>query len=147
MTRSSACPTMLWAEVKSIWQSAPKASKPRMRYRLERFDPHYTDVDGLPTAAEATNKFQELLSSLFKDWAPTLGESVDLVTTTFTSKLFQALEGSVGSSTSSKRFSRGFFNSEVRAAIKARRKAHTAFGATARPRWPSSTRTGLVRCC
>lgn len=121
---------LLWAEVKSIWQSAPEVTKPKKRFRLERFDPFHTDADGLPTAVKATSKFQQLLASLFEGWAPVPGESVESVTTAFTKKLFEALEGAVGSSTRSKKFSRGFFDSEVRAAIDARRKAHTMYSAT-----------------
>jgi hypothetical protein len=63
-------------------------------------------------------------------WSPAQGESVNEVVTEFTGKLFEALEGSVGSSTRSKKFSRGFFDSEVREAIDTRRRAHSTFVAT-----------------
>ena len=91
---------------------------------MEKFDPKHTDANGRSTAPEASEKFQALLSSLFEEWSPAQGESVNEVVTEFTGKLFEALEGS---STRSKKFSRGFFDSEVREAIDTRRRAHSTF--------------------
>ena len=121
---------LLVAEIKNVWQITKSTSKPKKRFRLEKFDPKHTDANGRSTAPEASEKFQALLSSLFEEWSPAQGESVNEVVTEFTGKLFEALEGSVGSSTRSKKFSRGFFDSEVREAIDTRRRAHSTFVAT-----------------
>ena len=121
---------LLVAEIKNVWQITKATSKPKKRFRLEKFDPKHTDSNGRSTAPQASEKFQALLSSLFEEWSPAQGESVNEVVTEFTGKLFEALEGSVGSSTRSKKFSRGFFDSEVREAIDTRRRAHSMFVAT-----------------
>jgi hypothetical protein len=64
---------LLVAEIKNVWQSTKSTSKPKKRFRLEKFDPKHTDANGRSTAPEASEKFQALLSSLFEEWSHRCG--------------------------------------------------------------------------
>jgi exonuclease III len=125
---------LIWATVEAPFQPILRRNqKAKRRFQLEKLVTNQADPEA---AANAKSTYWKQLETKFAHWEPGSApaqegkSSCDLAVCDFVQLLHKALEDSVGSKSVSKRFTRGFYDKEVKESIAKRRSAHRIFTGT-----------------